>query len=107
MSLAPILETRTAYAGYTYSYPHKSAYRVLAPPLPLREAWAAEPRDALFLYLHVPFCEMRCGFCNLFTTVGAGEDLQRSYLRALQRQAERVRDAVGPASIARLWRPRR
>ena len=27
----------------------------------------AERRDALFLYLHVPFCEMRCGFCNLFT----------------------------------------
>ena len=24
-------------------------------------------RESLFLYLHVPFCEVRCGFCNLFT----------------------------------------
>ena len=34
----------------------------------LRDVWArASATDALFLYLHVPFCEMRCGFCNLFT----------------------------------------
>ena len=31
----------------------------------------ASAADALFLYLHVPFCEMRCGFCNLFTRADA------------------------------------
>ena len=39
------------------------------------DVWAAEPRDALFLYLHVPFCAMRCGFCNLFTTANPKDDL--------------------------------
>src|SRR5689334_164976 len=50
------------YVGYAYSYPHKTAYRPLRPPVLVRDAWAGEPKDSLFLYLHVPFCEMRCGF---------------------------------------------
>ena len=27
-----------AYEGYAYAYPHKTAYRPLRPPVPLREA---------------------------------------------------------------------
>jgi oxygen-independent coproporphyrinogen-3 oxidase len=90
------------YAGYAYSYPHKTAYRPLRPPVPLDSLWAGERRDALFLYLHVPFCEMRCGFCNLFTTTHPSEDLEARYLEALRRQAREVREAVGPATVARL-----
>jgi oxygen-independent coproporphyrinogen-3 oxidase len=92
----------TPYAGYAYAYPHKSAYRKLVPPVPLREAWADEPRDALFLYLHVPFCEMRCGFCNLFTTANPPEELVPRYLEALEREAREVRDAIGSGRIARM-----
>jgi oxygen-independent coproporphyrinogen-3 oxidase len=92
----------TPYAGYAYSYPHKTAYRPLAPPVPLRDLWADEPRDALFLYLHVPFCEMRCGFCNLFTTPHPKADLTSAYLDALRRQARRVREAMGLAAVARM-----
>ncbi len=92
----------TPYASYTYSYPHKTAYRPLNPPVPLRDLWAGERRDRLFLYLHIPFCEMRCGFCNLFTTVNPADDLETVYLAALERQAARVREALGPAQVARL-----
>ena len=52
------------YRGYAYAYPHKTAYRPLRPAVPLADAWAEEERGALFLYVHVPFCEMRCAFCN-------------------------------------------
>lgn len=92
----------TAYTSYSYAYPHKTAYRTLDPPVPLRELWAAERRDALFLYLHIPFCEMRCGFCNLFTTANPRLDVEAAYLEALRRQAEQVHEALGPASFARL-----
>src|ERR671932_1222479 len=92
----------TAYTSYSYAYPHKPAYRVLDPPVPLQELWAAERRDALFLYLHVPFCEMRCGFCNLFTTVNPKGGLETAYLDALQRQGRQVRASLGQASFARL-----
>jgi oxygen-independent coproporphyrinogen III oxidase len=66
---------QSPYQGYVYAYPHKTAYRPLSPRPALRDVWAAEERSALFLYLHVPFCEMRCGFCNLFTRTGAPESL--------------------------------
>jgi oxygen-independent coproporphyrinogen-3 oxidase len=91
----------SAYEGYAYAYPHKTAYRPLRPPVPLREVWSAELREALFLYLHVPFCEMRCGFCNLFTQANPEGDLEARYLTALRRQAVRVRDALGDACFAR------
>lgn len=90
------------YQGYAYAYPHKTAYRRLPEPVPLRRLWAEERRDALFLYLHVPFCEMRCGFCNLFTRANAGADLVRSYLATLRAEAEQVREALGEASFARM-----
>lgn len=90
------------YNGYVYGYPHKTAYRPLAPPISLRELWSTERRDSLFLYLHIPFCEMRCGFCNLFTTANPKEGVEQSYLEALAREAVRVRDALGNASFARV-----
>lgn len=93
---------QSPYAAYAYSYPHKTAYRPLSPPIPVRDAWENERRDALFLYLHVPFCEMRCGFCNLFTTTTRGSDVEADYLAALKRQTERVSNALGAVSFARM-----
>lgn len=90
------------YQSYTYSYPHKTAYRPLQPPMPLREAWAQEDKNRLFLYLHIPFCEMRCGFCNLFTTVGAPKSLEGAFLDAVERQAEAVGEALGEATFSRM-----
>lgn len=90
------------FQGYAYAYPHKTAYRPLRPARPLREVWAGEDRRQLFLYLHVPFCEMRCGFCNLFTTANPEEGLVARWLEALLRQARVTRDALGAdAAFAR------
>jgi oxygen-independent coproporphyrinogen-3 oxidase len=89
------------YRGYVYAYPHKTAYRRLDPPRPLAGVWAAEPRDRLFLYAHVPFCTMRCGFCNLFTTPKPKDGLVTLFLDALRRQAEAVRVAIPDAGFAR------
>lgn len=92
----------TPYVSYAYAYPHKTAYRFFDPPVALREVWAGERRDHLFLYFHVPFCEMRCGFCNLFTTVHTKGGIEAAYLDALERQARRVQVALGAASFARM-----
>lgn len=87
------------YVAYAYSYPHKTAYRSFDPPRPLQRIWADEKRDALFLYLHVPFCEMRCGFCNLFTTANAQQELTRRYMAVLKRQAQCVRASLGDDDV--------
>lgn len=102
-SLRDLLAAGDAFQGYAYAYPHKTAYRRLDPPVPLREVWAAEDTSALFLYAHVPFCEVRCGFCNLFTTTNPRANLVTRYLDALERQAEAVSAALGArARFARL-----
>ena len=76
------------YQAYSYSYPHKNSYRSLHTPLTLDQVWHNEDRSALFLYLHIPFCEMRCGFCNLFTHANPKASLTDSYLQALIKQIQ-------------------
>jgi oxygen-independent coproporphyrinogen-3 oxidase len=90
------------YQGYSYAYPHKTAYRPFAEPIALRALWAPERHDALFLYFHVPLCEMRCGFCNLFTQANPRSGLADTYLDALQRQVDAVEEALGTVRFARL-----
>ena len=89
------------YQAYSYSYPHKTSYGPLDPPASLRDLWVDERRGSLFLYIHVPFCGMRCGFCNLFTRAGADEATITRYLDALRREAETVRETLGEAAFAR------
>jgi oxygen-independent coproporphyrinogen-3 oxidase len=93
---------RAPYESYAYSYPHKSAYRILEPAVGLADAWASESKDSLFLYLHVPFCEMRCGFCNLFTTANPETEARDAYMKALERQAKAVSRTLGGARFARM-----
>ncbi|MEU8662130.1 STM4012 family radical SAM protein [Actinoplanes philippinensis] len=91
------------YQGYLYAYPHKTAYRRLDPRPLLRDVWADEPQDSLFGYVHLPFCEMRCGFCNLFTRANPPAEQVTAYLAQLRHQAAAIRDGLGPsASFSRL-----
>lgn len=83
------------FQGYAYGYPHKMAYRTLDHPVPLAEAWEEEEKHAVFLYAHVPFCEMRCGFCNLFTTTGQNSSAVTRYLDAVEREVAAVAGALG------------
>lgn len=82
------------YESYVYAYPHKTAYRPLRPRPALGDVWSGEDRSALSFYAHIPFCEVRCGFCNLFTRVGAPDELTTRYLDALERQARQVHAAL-------------
>ncbi len=86
------------YEQYTYSYPHKHTYRPLAQKIPLEKVWEKEAKDNLFAYLHIPFCEMRCGFCNLFTIANPKEGVGQ-YLDALQREALTYKAVVAPTNF--------
>ncbi len=90
------------YAGYAYAYPHKTSYRKLDPPVELGTAWADEDKSQLYLYVHLPFCEMRCGFCNLFTASQPSSELVEQTLKAISLQSRGVADAVAPQAIAQV-----
>jgi oxygen-independent coproporphyrinogen-3 oxidase len=93
MKLTDALAT-TRFQSYVYAYPHKTAYRHIDPGVPLAQLWSSERRDSLFLYLHIPFCEQRCGFCNLFTRPVPPEELIGTYIDTLDRQTSAVRRAL-------------
>ncbi|MEN0061742.1 MAG: STM4012 family radical SAM protein [Myxococcota bacterium] len=98
MRYGPRMLQGSLYQGYLYSYPHKLAYRAL-PPRTLRDVWRVEERKALSLYAHVPFCEMRCGFCNLFTTAQPPTPLVDRWLDAWERALHATIDALPDATF--------
>lgn len=89
------------YRAYSYSYPHKTAYRTFSHPIELSQVWQQEERESLFLYIHIPFCEMRCGFCNLFTLVRPQKSLPDRYLDALARQINTVKAQLSHSRFSR------
>ncbi|MFZ6719244.1 STM4012 family radical SAM protein [Undibacterium sp. Ji49W] len=94
------LEESNRFQSYLYSYPHKTAYRPFEQKLDLKTLWAPEKKSSLYLYTHIPFCRMKCAFCNLFTVSNPQEDLVSLYLKKVQLEAEVARDTLGEFSFA-------
>ena len=105
MSVVPMTEPvrpDSPYRSYVYAYPHKTAYRPFEERPRLADLWRDEEIGALSLYAHIPFCEMRCGFCNLFTRSTPPAEQVTAYLDAMERQAEAVASGLPEgASFAR------
>ena len=83
------------YLQYMYSYPHKTAYR------PLSDTRLSDYARYLAgaghgLYLHIPFCQAKCGYCNLFSVTGQKEEAVDRYLDAVERQCEQYRKVLLP-----------
>ena len=53
------------------------------------------PGGARHLYVHLPFCASRCGYCDFVTVVGHA-DLHGAYVDALLGELERERDLLAP-----------
>ncbi len=82
--------------AFTIQYPPGRAY--------FRERYRAahDPSAALdaprlLLYVHVPFCEARCYYCNFAVDVRRDADLHARYVSHLVAQLERI-DAALPSS---------
>ncbi|NBJ93815.1 coproporphyrinogen III oxidase family protein [bacterium 1xD42-62] len=73
------------YVQYMYSYPHKTAYRPLT-GFDLKDHVHGLKGPGHGLYLHIPFCQAKCGYCNLFSVTGQGSKAVDRYLDALERQ---------------------
>ena len=40
----------------------------------------------LGLYIHIPFCLQKCGYCDFYSEAGLPDDLKQSYVDALCRE---------------------
>jgi oxygen-independent coproporphyrinogen III oxidase len=70
---------------YVYAYPPKGAYRPLGDERAVVDSWRDYVGD-LGLYVHVPFCDMKCSFCTLFTTIKQPQDRISRYAECLSRE---------------------
>ncbi len=65
------------------------------------DALAGMPSAPFGVYVHVPFCRVRCGYCdfNTYTPAelgGAASEAQRGYLGALQRELDLASSVLRP-----------
>lgn len=81
------------YIQYMYSYPHKTAYRPLR-NVNLRDHFYSLEGEGHSLYLHLPFCESKCGYCNLFSVTGCGQIQMDSYIDAVLRQIGQYKEML-------------
>jgi oxygen-independent coproporphyrinogen-3 oxidase len=71
--------------GYVYTYPPKRAFRNLNSRFSLEKAWEGSGSE-VNIYIHIPFCSVRCKFCNLFTLPipqSAGRDITDLFTDAM------------------------
>ena len=74
------------WTGYVTYYPHKKAYRTL-PQINFKKEWGNVKK--LNLYVHIPFCNKKCTFCNLFSTVLPDDDkanIYESYVQKIKQE---------------------
>lgn len=81
------------YIQYMYSYPHKTAYRSLE-NVNLKDYFFNLEGEGHSLYLHLPFCESKCAYCNLFSVTGCNRIQMDSYIEAVLRQMRQYREMM-------------
>ena len=81
------------YVQYMYSYPHKTAYRALS-NISIKEYLPKLIGGDNSLYFHIPFCQYKCGYCNLFSVAGQSEQWMESYVNAMEQQAVQLKSVM-------------
>lgn len=82
------------YIQYMYSYPHKTAYRPLS-GVSLKDYAGRLAGGGHGLYVHIPFCQAKCGYCNLFSVTGQDAEAAGRYLEAVSRQSMQYEELLG------------
>lgn len=77
------------YQQYMYSYPHKTAYGPLV-GIRLEDYIGRLSGKENSLYFHIPFCQSKCGYCNLFSVAGQEEAVVSEYVDAMERHADQL-----------------
>ena len=80
------------YKDYMYSYPHKKAYREFDKHIDLKGLWKKSTLSNITLYIHIPFCINKCGYCNLLSSTNFDKCKITKYVDKLIEEIKEVRE---------------
>lgn len=69
----------------------------------MSEGWPAAPAPAVSLYVHVPFCDVRCPYCHFTCFVNRDADLFDRWARGVVDQFRRLDDHFGIERLASVY----
>ncbi len=101
------LITGGAIPPFVYCYPTRSAYRAPNPDWTIEKIWEEDERNSpnndLNIYIHVPFCRYKCGFCNLYTVISEEQSVYDAYTDALCKQLEESRGIIEKRNLRTVY----
>lgn len=69
----------------------------------MTEGWPSAASPEVSLYVHVPFCDVRCPYCHFTCFVNRDRELFDRWARAVAAQFGRVREELGVERVASLY----
>lgn len=96
-----------AIPPFVYAYPIRSSYRSLKSKWTIESIWREDEAysysNDLNIYIHVPFCRYKCGFCNLYTVISEDQTLYDAYTEALCKQLEASRPIIEKRNLRTIY----
>lgn len=83
--------TDNVMGSYIYTYPMKKSYLPYTDWKNACKHWE-DVKEPINLYIHIPFCEMKCFFCDLFTATQQPKDVIERYVSCLLQEIEIMKD---------------
>ena len=92
---------------FVYCYPTRSAYGPLPKVWTPRRIWQEDQRHSLSpdlnIYIHVPFCRYKCGFCNLYTIISTSQSLYDMYTLSLCKEIEIYNQVIEKRNLRTIY----
>ncbi len=89
---------KTQFLQYMYSYPHKTAYQKIEHLDNIIQTSPLKNKN-IGLYVHVPFCDSKCGYCNLFSIPSQNTNVMQDYIDAIEKQNQQYQKTFGLENI--------
>lgn len=96
--------SNTDAISYLYTYPPRKSFRSLTEDFTHEAAW--QDVDDINVYIHIPFCPVRCQFCCLFTipvSASGNQDLVDRYTEAVVREIASYQNILGHAHVKSIY----
>ena len=86
------------YKQYMYSYPHKTSYQNIS-RMNLKDYNLDIDQYPIGIYFHIPFCDSKCGYCNLFSMPIGSQNKIDSYIDAIKRHSNQLKHELDVKNI--------